>query len=367
MRSHFISRFLQYIPYSLGALTLGIAIADARPSHAFSFLLNSFSTPRITHQIGYDGTGGHYTIDVGIDSSSVFAQEMIVATQNVIETWNNLTPTTGNLDFTELNNNQMDFESVLLHELGHSLGLAHPNLASESRVGRNKRDYTKSGTGANGSFDLNSGADGIIGSADDLRGDDDNKNFFRIADNDPFTTNLGVVDSTTYTRDIALLPSGDNYSANADRDVGAALGYANTESVMQQGAFFGETQRELGADDVAGILYSMSGFDEIAGTDDDYTFELNFVGLTDTADILLAFDNSETSFAESQNSATENLGMNNETGNEHRGITRSSIFFNSNYDWFFPEEEPQNIPEPSSLIGLFAIGLGGFLLRRKQG
>ncbi|MEM9542911.1 MAG: PEP-CTERM sorting domain-containing protein [Cyanobacteria bacterium P01_E01_bin.42] len=365
MRFHLLSRVSQYIPYSLGVLTLGIAIADTRPTHAFSFLFNSFSTPRVTHQIGYNGTGGHYTIDVGIDADSIFAQEAIVATQNVIDTWNNLTPTTGNLDSTELDRNQMDFESVLLHELGHSLGLGHPNLASESGVSRNNRDYTKSGIGANGSFDLNRGADGIIGSADDLRGDDDNKNYFRIADNDPFATDLGIVDSTTYTRDLSLLPVGDNYSANADRDVGAALGYANTESVMQQGTFFGETQRELGADDVAGILYSMSGFDEIAGTDDDYTFALNFVGLTDAADILLGFDNNETSFAESQSFAT-NLGSNSETGNQHMAITRSRIFFNSNYDWFFPEEEPQNIPEPSTLIALFAVGCGGFLLRRKQ-
>ena len=365
MRSHFLSRFLHYIPYSLSALTLGIAIAEARPSHAFSFLFNSFDTPRVAHQIGYNGTGGHYNIDIGINSSSLFAQEAMVATQNVVNTWNALVPTTGNLNFTEIANNQIDFESVLLHELGHSLGLGHPNLASESGLGGNKRDYTKSSKGANGSFDLNAGADGIIGSADDLRGDDENKNFFRIADNDPFNTNLGVVDSTTYTRDISQLPLGDHYSANSDRKVGAALGYSNTESVMQQGAFFGETQRSLGADDVAGIRYTMAGVDEIAGTDDDYTFALNFVGLADAADILINFDNTETSFAESQ-SFGRIIGTNDDTENQHFAITRSNIFFNSNYNWFFPEEQPQDIPEPASLFGLLVFGAGGVLLKRKQ-
>ena len=291
---------------------------------------------------------------------------MIGATQNVIDTWNNLIPSTGNLNFAEIDNNQMDFESVLLHELGHALGLGHPNLGSESGLGGNNRNYTKARPGANGSFDINAGADGIIGSADDLRGDDENRNFFAIADNDPFDINLGIVDSTTYTRDITQLPLGDNYSANADRTVGNALGYSNTEAVMQQGAFFGETQRSLGADDVAGILYSMTGVDEIAGTADDYTFALNFVGLTDAADILLGFDNSQTRFAVSESFGTL-IDTNDNTENQHYRITRSNIYFNSNFNWFFSEAESQDIPEPASLLGFFAVGVGGFFLRRKQG
>ncbi|MEM9539774.1 MAG: hypothetical protein AAGA60_09710 [Cyanobacteria bacterium P01_E01_bin.42] len=382
MRSSCFQKLFGYLPYSLGAVTFGIAIAEARPARAFGFIFSNFNQPRVTHQIGYNGTGGHYTIDVGIDASSLFAPEMIVATQNVINTWNNLVPTVGNLDFSEISGSQMDFESVLLHELGHSLGLAHPNLASESGTSGARRNYTKATTGANGTYDLNPGADGIIGSGDDLRGDDENRNFFRIADNDPFATDLGIVDSTTYSRDISLLPVGNSYSANGDRDVGAALGYANTEAVMQQGAFFGEIQRSLSADDAAGILYALAGVDEIAGTADDYTFELNFLGLTDAADILIDFDNSETGFAVSQSSGRA-IGTNTTTGNQHYVITRSNIFFNSDFNWFFSETETlpvpdppivpeppvvtdsQSVPDPSFLLGLLAVGAGGFFCKRK--
>jgi len=136
---------------------------------------------------------------VGIDPSSENAQSMVISTQNVINTWNQLVPTTGNLVSGSANNipsGFVDFESVLLHEMGHSLGLGHVNAASESGLSGSDREYTKATNGSNNEFDLNSGADGIIGSADDLRGDDVNLNYFRKSNNDPFTI-ASVVDSTS--------------------------------------------------------------------------------------------------------------------------------------------------------------------------
>ncbi|NES82827.1 MAG: hypothetical protein F6K10_16265 [Moorea sp. SIO2B7] len=46
---------------------------------------------------------------------------------------------------------------------------------------------------------------------------------------DPFNTDLGVVESTTYSLTLSYLPGNDSYSANADRDLADALGYSNTE------------------------------------------------------------------------------------------------------------------------------------------
>ena len=149
-----------------------------------------------------------------------------------------------------------DFESVALHELGHALGLGHPNLEVSIRVGD---DYTNSTTGANGTFDLARGPDGILGSRDDQRGDDLNLHWFRKSNNNPFTID-STIDSTTYSSDVKDLPAGHNYPANANRRVGAALGVANTEAVMQSGLFADEARRTLNHDDVATLRFAMSGW-----------------------------------------------------------------------------------------------------------
>lgn len=86
-----------------------------------------------------------------------------------------------------------------------------------------------------------------------------------------------IFDSTTYSRDIALLPTGHLYAANSGRDVGDLLGFANTEGVMQQGQLNDEIQRALAASDVVGIRYAESGIDELQGTADDYDLVLDYV------------------------------------------------------------------------------------------
>ena len=106
-----------------------------------------------------------------------------------------------------------------------------------------------------------------------------------------------TVDASTYSRDLADLPVGDLFAANADRDVTAALGFPDTEAVMQQGQFIDEDQRALNHDDVATLRLGMAGLDETAGTADDYTLTLTYAGMTTACDIVLDFDNSQTSVA----------------------------------------------------------------------
>jgi hypothetical protein len=166
----------------------------------------------VTHAQGYTGAGGGIEVTVGIDPTSAFAAQMIIPTQNVVNTWNGRLPTTGNLNPTGVGAGQVDYESTLLHEMEHSLGLAHVNAATRSGLAGASRNFTKATDSANNVFDINPGTDGIIGSADDIRGDDQNLNYFRIADNNPVATDIGVVDSTTYSRDLANLPVGDTYS-----------------------------------------------------------------------------------------------------------------------------------------------------------
>ncbi len=348
------------------ALALSVSVGGARDAHSFAYVFagETNGVDIVTHALGYTGIGGTLTITVGIDPTSTFAAQMIIPTQNVVNTWNGLLPTTGNLNSVGISGTQVDYESTLLHEMGHSLGLAHVNLSTESGLTEPNRNYTKSTNGANNVFDLNVGVDGIRGSADDIRGDDVNLNYFRKADNNPVNIVAGVVDSTTYSRNLADLPIGDNYSANADRAVAAALGFANTEAVMQQGAFSDENQRTLGADDVAGMLYAQSGLDEIAGTADDYTVFLDFVGLDAGADIVIDFDNAQTSFAVSQSGGAF-IGA-----TDHVRITSTAIFLNTGFNWLFNQEsneEPPAIPlDAPPPLWLVAFGLAGLLAARRH-
>ncbi len=284
----------------------------------------------VMHPLGYIGLGTTLNITVGIDNTSVNASAMEISVQNIVNTWNDLFASTGNLVTGVANNipsGMPDFESVALHELGHALGLGHPNVADKVMVGES--EFTNSTTGSNATFDLGVGADGIPGSSDDQRGDDINLHWFRKSNNNPFTID-STIDSTTYSSDVNDLPTGHDYPANADRSVGALLGVANTESVMQQGTSSDEAQRTLNHDDVATLRFAMSGIDEIAGTADDYSINLIYSGQVPPggADIVIDFDSSQTTLAVASFS---HIGI---SGN-HRRITFAQIFFNDGVNWFF--------------------------------
>jgi len=284
----------------------------------------------VTHPLGYMGLGTTLNITVGIDNTSANATAMEIPVQNIVNTWNDLFASTGNLVTGATNNipaGMLDFESVALHELGHALGLGHPNVADKVMSGES--EFTNSTTGSNATFDLGVGADGIPGSSDDQRGDDINLHWFRRSNNNPFTID-STVDSTTYSSDANDLPAGHDYPANADRSVGALLGVANTESVMQQGTLSDEAQRTLNHDDVATLRFAMSGIDEIAGTADDYSINLIYSGQVPPggADIVVDFDSSRTGFA------TTSFSSNTISGNHHR-ITLAQIFFSDEVNWFF--------------------------------
>lgn len=266
-------------------------------AQAFAFTLagETYGFNIITHPAAYTGTGGNLNITVGIDPTSANANDMIIPLQNVIATMNNLTPIQNNvtpalIGQTNPSQGQIDFESKLLEEMLQTFGLVPSYLETNSEFG-----YTHSSDGANNSFDVDAGTDAVIGTSDDVRGDDDNLNWFRKSNNDPFTIDA-TVDKTTYSRDLADLPSGHNFSTTPSRDVANALGYTNTESVMEI-IYLGSTRRSLIHDEVAGLKYAMSGLDETAGTADDYTFTLSYAGQTTSANIVIDFDDSKTDFS----------------------------------------------------------------------
>ena len=289
----------------------------------------------ITHPAGYNfsGTNNDLTIKVCIDANSPNKADMEQSVRNIIETYNQLQPTTGNLRFDKISGSRVDFESVALHELGHCIGKAHVNLASESGLTEPDRNYTKSTDGGT-AFDIAPGVDGVRGSADDVRGDDVNLHWYRIANNNPFTMDYQVIDSSTYARDTLNLPGGDLFATNGDRTVGSnVLATPNTEAVMQQLTFFGEIQRTLAHDGVATIRYAMAGLDEESGSSDDYVFELQYSNSVSDCDIKLDFDNTETGFAVCKTGFSYMY-------NQSSIISSANIFFNTGYNWHFNTAAP---------------------------
>lgn len=301
-------------------------------AQAGSFLRFISEPEAVTHPTGYDGTSGHLAITVGIDPQTAISQELEVPVKNVITIYNGLHPTTGNMDTSEVPGGEFDFETRLSYVMGLALGLGNSNLAV--RAGSfDDAAYTNSNEGPNGSFDLSPGADGIKGSADDLRNNDVNLVYFRKSDTDPFAPLPAIVDSTTYSRNLADLPGTDTFPTSAGRDVGAALGYANTEGVMHQRFSPGESRRTLTADAVSTLRYGMAGLDELQGQGgDDYTFELQYAGMTTNADVVVTTNTSLSFFARVVYGAIDSLG------DSHHAMTDVTIEVNPTPDagdWYF--------------------------------
>ena len=161
-------RFLVCLP--------GLFLCTKGFAGTFVFAGESASVDTVTHPASYTGQGGTLTVRVCIAPGSANTAAMEIPIQNNINIYNRLQPTTGNLvkgGNNNLSSGQVDFESVALHEFGHCLGLAHVNAASESGLTGNNQNYTKATDGINNLFDISAGADGIIGSNDDIRGDGD--------------------------------------------------------------------------------------------------------------------------------------------------------------------------------------------------
>ena len=299
---------LPAVALALAAVAIGGPGGAGVSAGVFTFAGGSFGTDVIMHQSGLDPlvppAGGVLTVTVGARRGD-FNDLALQAIVQVIDTINAQAPTTGNVLTGAgfgMPFGAIDFESTLLHEMGHALGLAHPNLAVESGLPAGPdRDYAKSLRGPDGDYDLGVGGDRVRGTADDVRGDDINLNWRNALDN-PFV-NVVIPDTTTWFRP-------DAFTNIGTREVADLAPYPdNTEAVMVQGASNYEVQRTLVADDVAMLGISQAGFDGIAGTGDDYTLQLVWAGefsedySSEDVDIWIQWRNSVTSFAVTFSSA----------------------------------------------------------------
>lgn len=321
---------------------IAAAILLAAPSlveaGAYVFAGDANGLDLVAHPQIYSGTGGlRPDLTVCIDTSvnpalAVQAEPSVI---KAVETFNRFRPIpSNNLAFnanTDIPSGQIDFESTLLHEMGHCQGLAHPNHANESGLAGAERNGTKSSQGINTIFDQDAGPDTRHGSSDDLRGDDINLHWYIRNQNNPGLL-PAVVDSSTMMRELTDLPAGHAFAANADRDVMNALGFPLTEAVMQQGAFGREAQRHLQHDDVVTLRLARAGSDRTAGNADDYSYQLRYVGqLNDPANadcnLRVRLDTS-TGFAVCSLSGQFINATN-------IRVTRAELAFNSNSNWYF--------------------------------
>jgi len=283
---------------------------------------------RITHPSGYTPAGGVLDIEVCIDDEAADAAAMEIPIRNALKEINAMTASSPNLIFGTIPGGALDFESLALHELSHCIGLAHPNLGAQDGVTGSNMEFTASGDGANNTFSFDDGADNVIGSSDDLRDDDQNLHWFEKSVNNPFLETASPEEST-YSRDLADLPGGHEFAANAGRDVGTLLGFANTEAVMQQGQGSDEDQRSLQADDVTTFRMGMTGFDETASTADDYTIHMVYGGIkADTSGCDIVVDSQTTGFGVCDVGASSSDGI-------HFWITSATVKYNSNFIWYF--------------------------------
>lgn len=236
-----------------------------------------FGIDAIVHPKGYDGTGGSLVLTVCLDPAAPADAELPL--QLAAATWNARLSSTGNVESGAIPGTSLDFFSWALHGLGLCLGLDNPT---------DDLGYAAATPGTNMALDRAAGVDGVIGSRDDVRGDDLNRVWYRIVDNDPFTAG-NVVDASTYTRNTAIIPEGESFATVATREVAFLDSVAGTEAVMVPAAAAGETKRSLVWDDIATVRLAESGVDEIEDTADDYRVTLAYIGRTNTCDVPVSF------------------------------------------------------------------------------
>lgn len=256
----------------------------------------------VLHPEGYLGVGGEVRVSVCLDPAFPPAfGDPLPALRNALATFNGDAAIPGNV--AQNTPQGSDFESLLLHELGHCIGLGHtafgPSELALLAAPDSLRYYTSSLPGDDGFATGLAGNDGVRGSADDFRGDDHNLHWFRAGVNDPFAALPPIVDRSTYTLQRAALPAGDSYAElasgfdpcppAAEASTSALRGVARTQSVMFPALCSAHRIRRLALDDLATLRLARAGVDGVQGTADDYTVRLAYRGPTADCDLPIRF------------------------------------------------------------------------------
>lgn len=265
---------------------LALALPAASLAGSFYLAEEPGFADRIAHTPGYAGQGGEYAVEVCMEPGSPNLAETGPLLQRAITTWNALHASTGNFkagDNSPVPSGTFDWETVLLHELGHCVhALAHAN----GTPGNPNARYVVSLPGADNTESLAPGADGTPGTEDDLRGDDLPYTWFPLASNNPFEV-LSNPSPQTMGIVRGQLPAGHLFPRAALRGTARRLGLPPTESVMASNFFPRESKRSLTADEVNTVRLALAGLDEMHGTADDYRVRLVYGGEKADCELML--------------------------------------------------------------------------------
>lgn len=352
---------LRYSGNLLALGLLGAGLTAGNTAEAGTFLGFVDNNPNvIVHPNGYTGSGGELVVSVCLDPTALPPSgDPEQAIRNAIAEYNRFQGNTGNVSNTTVGT---DFETVLLHELGHCIGMDHsalgpsetcdatpdgfdsPSIYFANSFGSAGPTVSACG-GATTVYSTNAGADGQRATRDDLRGSDINRNWFRRNVNNPFETPPAVVDRTTHSVDLVHLPSGHNYvevstafspCASGTVNNSALRGQAPTQNTMFPVNCNANTLRDLAPDDIVTLRIARAGIDGVQGTADDYTVRLNYVGQAQSCNIRIRFQN-DAGFAFCSVSGTS-------LASNQLRITGATAVFQNTVNWFYNQTDTTATP-----------------------
>lgn len=342
-------------------IAVGLLAALFAPlAHAGVFLNE---TPgKVTHSGNYAGSGGERVMNVCLDPAAPpLSGSATQATANAVAEYNRLQGQLGNVvSAASVGASGVDYESILMHELGHCVGLDH-NVLGPSEVGCSLGGtcvnsptlfYTNSSTGANTVYDTAAGTDGARGTGDDSRGDDVARHWHRIGNNNPFVE-PPVADRTTFVQSGGL-PAGDTFSeavtsfspctqGTVISNTSLANGQLPTSDVMMPVLCTNNVVRDLSPNDRSMFRVARAGFDGVAGNADDYTLRLNFQGTDQTnCDIRIQFPNGGGFFCQVSLFIYGNGDQS--VGDNNPNAPSGSIQLDRNTNWFFNQNDTTGAP-----------------------
>ena len=368
-----------------------VAALWAAPLSAGTFIDFSQGDPVIvTHPNGYTGSGGEFVVGICLDPTALPASgDPLQALENVAATYNRMEPVLGNVSPSTVLP-KIDFESALLHEVGHCIGMDHSALGPSETC-----DATSDGFDSPSLFYANSfgsdgpyvqacdpdgsnatlpnppttvyfadvGADDVRGTRDDARGSNVNRNWFRRNVNNPFELPGSVVDRGTHSVSLTHLPGSHNYAEistsfspcdfddginnnDPQPDSSSLRNQAPTQNTMFPVLCTSNVIRKLAPDDVTTLRIARAGLNgSQSSSSDNYVPRLEVVPSGPNCDIKVRFLNIGSGFAYCQVGGQLLQA-------DDIGITTAEAVFSRNVNWHFNQEDTTGGSEPPANLSI---------------